>query len=117
MSTIKVVMGGKERLLMFTQGTNVLAVDKSKDFSDAEKKAFGAYCLIWAAMKTACIITDEVCDFSFADVCGWADTLSPETYAELIKAQSDLNNFKEPEEQTGTEEEKKSESLTTEPIV
>lgn len=111
-------IGGKLRGMIFSQGTNVLAVDKAKDFDDAEKTAFGAYCLIWAALKANCTINGLPCDFTFADVCVWADQLSSETYMELIKINQEINNFKPDKEIAEiSEEEKKNKKETTKKTV
>ncbi len=110
MSYIQIEIGGKLRGLKFNTGTNILLRSKVKDYSDDEKEAFGAYCVIWAALVCNCKIKNEPVDFTFEDVCEWADALKNDVYIQLIKMQSEANEYRkniEEESDERTEEEKK----------
>jgi hypothetical protein len=120
MSYLQIEIGGKLRGMKFSQGTNILLRDKVKDYSDAEKEAFGGYCIIWAALKANCVIKGEAADFTFEDVCDWCDKLSVEDYTKIIKLQTEVNavvDAIEPLPDNSTEEEKKNVEEVISPIV
>lgn len=113
----EIEIGGKPRGVLFSQGTLILARDAAKDYSDEEKAAFGWYLVIWAALKAACVVNRSVCDFTFADVIGWADKLSEESITALAAMNTELNGFTpEPDSSQPelTDEEKKSTTGNTE---
>lgn len=114
----EIEIGGKLRGLVFSQGTNMLARQQAKDYTDDERIAFGGYCILWAALKANCIVKKIECDFTFEDVINWADKLSIETYTDLITANNEMNEFQADVNQPElSDEEKKSKTETIVPIV
>lgn len=107
----EIEIGGQKRGALFSQGTLILARDATKEYSDEEKAAFGWYIVIWAALKAACVINRTVCDFTLADVIGWADKLTPETLTDLSAMNAENNGFEPDQDEAHpemTDEEKKS---------
>ena len=136
MSYKQIEIGGRLRGLKFSQGTNALLRDVAKAWSEQEQDAFGAYAIIWAALKANCIIKGEQftktvdnpeynesdtkspkvieVPATLEDVCDWADKLHPSVYLELLDIFNSVNGFKVDEPETVVkDEEKKSETVNT----
>lgn len=110
MVRIEMNIGGQLRGLNFSQGTNILVQDLIKDYSEQDIKAFGAYCIVYAALKADHIAKAKPVDFTFEDVFGWCEALELDDYNKITDAYYESTGFKRPE--VVDQGEKKSEELT-----
>lgn len=136
MSYIQIELGGKLRGLKFTQGTNILLQDRLAECDESERKAFGVQFIIWAGLKTNCIIKGErftktvdnpnvgkpnqpdtiEAPASFEDVCEWVEVLHQDVIIQVVELYTEVNPTKEDE--PSTEPEKKNQpDIVTEPNV
>ena len=114
MSYIKINIGGRERGLKFTQGTNILMQDKIADMDENERKAFGLPVIIWAGLKACCIIKGErftktvdgkEVPATFEDVFEWYELLTEPVLLDIANLYTEVNAKKD--EPGPVEDEKK----------
>lgn len=96
------------RGLKFNQGTKMLLEDRTESWDKETCKSYGAHALIYAALKSNCIISEIPVDFTWADVCGWVDGLSDEVSYTILTKYNETINYKvdEPEPVELTDEKK-----------
>lgn len=129
MSYIQVDIGGRKRGIKFSQGTNILLQDRVIIMDDDERKAFGVPVIVWAGLKTNCVIKGErftktadnpekITDdtkpdtvevpATFEDVCDWCETLPDSIKVDIVNLFSEINP------QSGNvEDEKKNQPVIT----
>lgn len=93
MSYIQIEIGGKLRGLKFSQGTLILFEDSIKSYDEAEMKAFASHKLVWAALKTNCMIKGEEVEFTFADVFDWVESLTEDVLLKIHAAFNESQGF------------------------
>ena len=120
MSYIKIDIGGRERGLKFSQGTNILLQDKLIDMDESERKAFGVQYIIWAGLKTNCAIKGErltnadETPVTIEDVFDWVEKLSAEVILGIVNLYTEVNAAVPKPTETDTDEKK---NITTPPSV
>lgn len=94
MSYIQIEIGGKLRGLKFSQGTNVLLQDKLVALDESERKAFGVQFIIWAGLKTNCIIKHDLegNTATFEDVCQWVELLPADIIMQVVNLYTEVNS-------------------------
>lgn len=112
MSYIQIEIGGRLRGVKFSQGTNILLQDRVLLMDEDERKAFGVPVIVWAGLKTNCVIKgerftktivplDNLTDnekevpVTFEDVCEWCEKLAPEITLDIVNLYSEVNPAKE----------------------
>lgn len=132
MSYIQIEIGGRKRGIKFSQGTNILLQDKLTDMDESERKAFGVQYIIWAGLKTNCIIKGErltkdvvalgppeeagkekEVPATIEDVFEWVEKLPQEVILDIVNLYTEVNaavSAAEPAAPADTDEKK---NLTT----
>jgi hypothetical protein len=100
MSYIQIDIGGKLRGLKFNQGAN--AEIQSKISSIGNNPVFIAYTVIWAGLVSNAFVKGEEIDFTFEQVCEWADKLDIETTTKISECYVSTLDFQKdlPEEKS-----------------
>jgi hypothetical protein len=83
MSYIQLNIGGKLRGLKFNQMA-VITMTKNLDFDNME--ASYGYALIYAGLVSNMYVKRQEVDFSFEEVCDWADELKEEDLTKIREA-------------------------------
>ena len=109
MNYLQLEIGGKKRGLKFSQGTLILFQDSIKNYSESEIKAFASHQLVFAALKTNCIIKGDEVDFTFENVFDWVEQLHEEELQKVLVAFNESQKFKVdiPVEKKAEDEKKK----------
>jgi len=126
MSYLQIEIGGRERGIKFSQGTNILLQDRVLLMDDEERKAFGVPIIIWAGLKTNCVIKGERFTKSvedkdkpgkfreepstFEDVCEWCESLSEQIKLDIVNLYSEVN----PQKEVADDEKKNQPDIDTE---
>jgi hypothetical protein len=104
MSYIQIDIGGRLRGIKFSQGTNILLQDRVMLMDEDERKAFGVPVIIWAGLKTNCVIKgerftktedDKEVSATFEDVCEWCEKLPVDVTLDIVNLYSEVNPVKE----------------------
>lgn len=126
MSYIQIEIGGRKRGIKFSQGTNILLQDKLTDMDKSERKAFGVQYIVWAGLKTNCIIKGErltkdvegtEVPATIEDVFEWVEKLPQEVILDIVNLYTEVNAAVSAAEPAATADTEEKKNLTTQPPV
>src|SRR6187549_169419 len=115
MSYIQVEIGGRQRGIKFSQGTNVLLQDRLGEQDESVRKAFAVAFIVWAGLKTNCVIKGErftktvdgvEVAADFEDVCEWVEKLDEVTSMNIVNLYTEVNPPKADQPEPVVEEKK-----------
>ena len=115
MSYIQVEIGGRQRGIKFSQGTNVLLQDRLGEQDESVRKAFAVAFIVWAGLKTNCVIKGErftktvdgvEVGADFEDVCEWVEKLDEVTSMNIVNLYTEVNPPKADQPEAIVEEKK-----------
>jgi len=115
MSYIQVEIGGRQRGIKFSQGTNVLLQDRLGEQDESVRKAFAVAFIVWAGLKTNCVIKGErftktvdgvEVGADFEDVCEWVEKLDEVTSMNIVNLYTEVNPPKADQPEPVVEEKK-----------
>lgn len=90
LETLVIKIGGIDRVLRFDQGADheyEIKVEGSKNH------IFHCYAMIWGALVSAYFRKGEPVDFTFEQVCDWADQLTENDYKSILEAYNKAHAF------------------------
>jgi hypothetical protein len=93
MSYIQIEIGGKQRGLKFSQGTDMLLRSKLKGLTEDQISAVASYRVVWAGLEMGCLFNEQEIDFTFQDVSDWVEKISAEELNKVLDAYNKLQEY------------------------
>lgn len=90
MSYIQVEIGGKMRNLRYGNATDIEIKEK---MAGVKNHIILGYIVIWAGLYIAAIVDDSPVDFTFKDVCDWAEKMKAEDVLKITECYKSTINF------------------------
>lgn len=90
MSYIQVEIGGKMRNLRYGNATDIEIREK---MIGVKNQIILGYIVIWAGLYIAAIVDDLPIDFTFKDVCDWAEKMKPEDVLKITECYKKTLDF------------------------